>query len=97
MVPQVKTTAAPQQTPASSPEAEDVVDKETPPPEAIKSPQEKEADKNAIKTMLKGDDYILEKVVKYLIYNAPFLIEEINKRVNNPHLKETDFLTRKLK
>ena len=42
--------------------------------------REKEANKDVIKKILKGDDYMLEEVVTYIVCNAPHLIEEINKR-----------------
>jgi len=45
---------------------------------SIKSPEEKNADKNAIKTMLKGDDYMLEEVIDFIQFNAPlYLVEKI--------------------
>ena len=67
---QAQTTAAPQQAPVepgTPPEA--VEPTELPPPE-IKSPAEKEADKNAIKTILKGDDYMLEEAINILMEAA---------------------------
>ena len=60
----VATSAAPQQT--SEPEEPAIELTELPPPEP-KSPAEKEADKNAIKTMLKGDDYMLEETINILM------------------------------
>ena len=41
---------------------------------------EKEADKNLIKTMLKGDDYMLEQVCEWVAYSGPeYLIEQLKK------------------
>lgn len=83
---QAKTTAAPQQTPQTTPAAEEPELKEPtelPPPEP-KSPQEKDANKQAIKTMLKGDDYMLERVIDYLlnpVSNHYHILEEIRKRL----------------
>ena len=51
-----------------------------PPP---KSPAEKEADKNAIKTMLKGDDYMLDEVTDFIRFNAPHIMETIKKKLNH--------------
>ena len=83
---QAKTTAAPQQTPTISlePTPDPIVNKEPTdlPPPPIKSPKEKEADKNAIKTMLKGDDYMLENVVDWIIHNGPpHLMEQIKRKL----------------
>lgn len=79
---QAQTTAAPQQIPVASgapPEA--VEPTELPPPE-LKSPAEKEADKAAIKTMLKGDDYMLEEVVQWIIHKGPpHLLESIKRKL----------------
>jgi len=81
---QAQTTAAPQQTPiepGDSPPPEADEPTELPPP-PIKSPEEKEANKNAIKTMLKGDDYMLEMVTEWLINNSPpYLMDRIKKNV----------------
>jgi hypothetical protein len=65
--PQPQTTAAPQQTPVSTPAAEPVKEPTELPLPPDKSPAEKEADKNAIKTMLKGDDYMLEETINILM------------------------------
>ncbi len=74
---QPQTTAAPQQTPVSTPAAEPT---ELPPPKIV-PPAEKEANKVAIKAMLKGDDYMLEQVTDFIIYNAPHIMEEVRKRI----------------
>ncbi len=83
---QVKTTAAPQQTPQPTPVVDPELTKkstELPPPE-LKSPSEIEANKQAIKTMLKGDDYMLDEIVDWFIYNAPeYLMEHVD-----DHLKK---------
>jgi len=63
---QAQTTAAPQQAPEGPESSEPVEPTELPPP-PIKSPEEKEANKNAIKTMLKGDDYMLEETINILM------------------------------
>lgn len=63
---QAQTTAAPQQVPIEPQSPEEVEPTELPPPEP-KSPAEKEADKNAIKTILKGDDYMLEEAINILL------------------------------
>jgi len=79
---QAQTTAAPQQTPVSSGEPPEVVEPTKLPPAPIKPPAEKEADKNAIKTMLKGDDYMLEEVVQWIIHHAPaHLLESIKRKL----------------
>lgn len=71
------TTAAPQQ---SAEPAEPPVEPTELPPPTPKSPAEKEADKNLIKNMLKGDDYMLEQVCEWVAYNAPdYLIEQLKK------------------
>lgn len=76
--PDVATTAAPQQD--SEPEAEPVEPTELPPP-TPKSPAEKEADKQFIKGMLKGDDYMLEQVAEWIAYNGPdYLVEALKKK-----------------
>lgn len=78
---QPQTTAAPQQTPQSTPDVESEKEPtELPEPEP-KSPVEKLADKDAIKTMLKGDDYILEQIINFVWFNAPHIKEEIKKRL----------------
>jgi hypothetical protein len=74
-IPNAFTTAAPQQTPVEEPSEPTKL----PPPEHT-PPKEKEANKDVIKKILKGDDYMLEAVVTYIVCNAPNLIEEINKR-----------------
>ena len=76
-MPNAFTTAAPQQSPSSTEEPSEPT--ELPPPQPISS-KEKEANKDVIKKILKGDDYMLESVVTYIVCNAPHLIEEINKR-----------------
>lgn len=81
---QAQTTAAPQQTPVSTPSAEPVKEPTALPEPPIKSAAEKEADKNAIKTMLKGDDYMLEEMVSWFMYNAPeYLKESIERHRKN--------------
>jgi len=77
---QPQTTAAPQQTPTSTP-APAAEPTDLPPP-PLKSPAEKEADKTAIKTMLKGDDYMLDEVTQFIQFNAPHLMEVIKKKLN---------------
>lgn len=79
--PQVQTTAAPQQTPTSDSSTPPSTEPTELPPAPEKSPQEKDADKNAIKKMLKGDDYMLEQVTKFVMYNAPHIMKEINKKL----------------
>ena len=73
------TNVAPQQSP------EPVVPVAEPtklPPVPIKPPEEREANKNVIKKMLKGDDYMLETMIDWFLYNAPEkLLEEIKKRI----------------
>jgi hypothetical protein len=60
------TVAAPQQ--AATPQAPPMVEPSEPtPPPPPPSPEEKEANKAAIKKMLKGDDYMLEQVVHFLM------------------------------
>jgi len=80
---QAQTTAAPQQTPLSPEDTPpEAVEPTELPPAPIKSPEEKEANKNAIKTMLKGDDYMLEEVVQWLIHHAPpHLLESIKRKL----------------
>jgi hypothetical protein len=71
------TTAAPQQSP--EPPTEFSEPTELPKP-IEKSPSEKEADKNLIKTMLKGDDYMLEQMCEWISWNGPdYLIERLKK------------------
>jgi hypothetical protein len=72
--PEAFTTAAPQQTP-SGVNSEPDEPTELPPPQP-KSPQEKVADKDMIKKMLKGDDYMLEEVSDWLENNAPTYLTE---------------------
>ena len=79
---QAQTTAAPQQTPMAPGAPPEAVEPTELPPAPIKSPAEKEANKNAIKTMLKGDDYMLEEVVQWLIHHAPpHLLESIKRKL----------------
>ncbi len=78
---QPQTTAAPQQTPVSTPSVEPVMEPTELPPPKIASPAEKEANKTAIKKMLKGDDYMLDEVVDFIRFNAPHLMEEIKKKL----------------
>jgi len=73
---QVKTTAAPQQTPTSTLSTEPVKEPTDLPEPPQKSTAEKEADKNAIKTMLKGDDYMLERIKK-MIGVSNYMLERI--------------------
>ena len=75
-MPNAFTTAAPQQDPAGEEPTEPT---ELPPPQPA-PPKEKEANRDVIKKILKGDDYMLEAVVTYIVCNAPHLIEEINKK-----------------
>lgn len=70
--PPPETTAAPQQSGGEEPEAEPT----TLPPPAPKSPAETQANKDVIKKMLRGDDYMLEEVSEWLDYNAPEHIRE---------------------
>lgn len=79
---QAQTTAAPQQTPMAPGAPPEAVEPTELPPAPIKSPAEKEANKNAIKTMLKGDDYMLEEVVQWIIHHAPpHLLESIKRKL----------------
>lgn len=80
--PQPQTTSAPMPTPEpAQPIPQPVEPTELPPPQP-KSPKEKEADKQAIKTMLKGDDYMLEQVIKYIVECKPTMIyDELIKRL----------------
>ncbi len=81
--PQPQTTAAPMSTPEpTTPKPAETEPTELPPPPP-KSQAEKSADKQAIKTMLKGDDYMLEQVVDWFVNNAP---EYLKEQVDN-HLK----------
>ena len=74
-----QTTAAPQQ---SSIEPEQSIEPTELPPPPIKSPEEKDADKEAIKQMLKGDDYMLDEIVEWMLLNSPpHIMENIRKRV----------------
>ena len=79
---QAQTTAAPQQVPTSTPSSLPVREPTDLPPPLPKSQPEKEADKKAIKTMLKGDDYMLEQVSEYIKFNAPHIMQEIKRRLN---------------
>lgn len=47
-----------------------------PPPTPPKSDAEKSAEKDVIKKMLKGDDYMLEQVVSWFMNNAPEYLRE---------------------
>lgn len=81
---QAFTTAAPQQTPTPSAVAptEPVKEPTELPPPTPKTPEEKMMDKNVIKTMLKGDDYMLEEVTKFVMYNGtPYLLELIKSKL----------------
>jgi len=78
---QPQTTAAPQQTPVSTPAAEPVKEPTELPPPKIVPPAEREANKVAIKKMLKGDDYMLEEVIEFVRFNAPYLMEEIKNKI----------------
>jgi len=75
-MPNAFTSAAPQQSPSDE---EPIEPTKLPPPTPTPT-GEKEANKDVIKKILKGDDYMLEAVVTYIVNNAPYLIEEINKR-----------------
>jgi hypothetical protein len=79
---QAQTTAAPQQTPMAPGAPPEAVEPTELPPAPIKSPAEKEANKDAIKTMLKGDDYMLEMVTEWLVNNSPaYLMDRIQKNL----------------
>ena len=79
---QAQTTAAPQQTPITTGTPPEAVEPTELPPTPIKSPAEREANKNAIKMMLKGDDYMLEEVVQWIIHHAPpHLLESIKRKL----------------
>lgn len=80
---QAFTTAAPQQTPTPTATSTEPVKEPTKlPPPTPKSPDEKVMDKNFIKTMLKGDDYMLEEVTKFIMHNgSPYLIELIKSKL----------------
>jgi len=81
---QTQTTAAPQQTPTSTSSIDPITEPNDLPEPPPKSAAEKEADKNAIKTMLKGDDYMLEEMVNWFMYNAPeYLKESMEKHKKN--------------
>ena len=76
---QAQTTAAPQQTPQSAAPAEEPPEVKEPtdlPPLPAKSSQEKNANKQMIKTMLRGDDYMLDEMVEWFIHNAPEYLRE---------------------
>lgn len=70
---QAMTTAAPQQTATATTQPPEATE---PPPPAPKSPAEIEMNKDVIKQMLRGDDYMLEQVVKWMMYNAPEYLQE---------------------
>ncbi len=73
------TAAAPVQVPTAP--SEPVVQPEEPAPEPPpKSPAEKDADEKTIKQMLRGDDYMLEQVVKYIVAVNPNIIENLRKK-----------------
>lgn len=83
LAPQPQTTSAPMPTPEPQ-SAAPVPEPTELPPVPQKSPQEKEAEKRAIKIILKSDDYMLEKVVEYLInpsISHYSILEEIRKRL----------------
>ena len=84
---QPQTTAAPQQTPVSTSTTDDkpVNEPTELPPPKIVPPAEKEANKTAIKAMLKGDDYMLEQVADFVRFNAPHIMEEIKKKLYERH------------
>ncbi len=86
--PQPATVAAPQQ--AQTPKEPAVEPSEPAPPPPPPSPEEKEANKAAIKKMLKGDDYMLEQVVNFLMiandgygssWSLQSLMENIKKKL----------------
>ena len=86
-VPPPQTTQAPQPSPETSePEPEPT---QLPEPE-IKSEPEKTADKNVIKTILKGDDYMLEAEgqfpvkMKMIRMHVLEIINELNKNPDQP-------------
>lgn len=74
-IPNAFTSAAPQQSPQETP----VEPTKLPPPKST-SPKEREANKDVIKKILKGDDYMLDEVIQYVIYNAPHIMEAISKK-----------------
>jgi hypothetical protein len=79
---QAQTTAAPQQAPEAPSAPPEAVEPTELPPAPIKSPAEKEANKDAIKNMLKGDDYMLEMVTEWLVNNSPaYLMDRIKKNL----------------
>lgn len=67
------TTAAPQQSPT---QATPPPEPTTLPPPTPKPPQEKQADKDVIKKMLQGDDFMLEEISQWMVNNAPLHIKE---------------------
>jgi hypothetical protein len=69
--PAVQTQDAPK-----DPSGAEVPDSKEPPPTPPKSPAEKTADKDVIKKMLKGDDYMLEQVITWFVNNAPEYLNE---------------------
>lgn len=79
---QASTTAAPQQTPTPTITTEPIKEPTKLPSPPEKSHSEKEMDKNVIKSMLKGDDYMLEQAAIHIMYNgAPYLIELIKNKL----------------
>lgn len=67
--PQAQTTSAPMPTPEPQAAPAPTEPTELPPPPQ-KSPKEKYADKEAIKALLKGDDYMLERFSTFIAENA---------------------------
>jgi hypothetical protein len=84
-MPNAFTTAAPQQTPDEEEPSEPT---KLPPPQ-IPPPKEKEANKDVIKKILTGDDYMLERVVNFLMtpegyqnsWTLKGIVEDIKKRL----------------
>jgi hypothetical protein len=74
-MPNAFTSAAPQQSPGDGQEEPTDL-----PPPVPTPPAEKNANKDVIKRILKGDDYMLDEVVKYIMNNAPTLAETIQKK-----------------
>jgi hypothetical protein len=69
----------PQDTIQKAPEPN--IDVEKPPVEVPKSPEEKEAEKNAIINMLRGSEDLMQQVSEWISNNGPeYLLKEINKR-----------------
>lgn len=96
-IPTAFTTAAPQQSPAEEPEEPTKL----PPPKPA-APKEKEANKDAIKKILKGDDYMLEEGARFpvkvqlLEMYINQLMDEIKNRPDTP-LKEIDYRLAEIK